>query len=99
MQIEDYCSERAEQISKHYGLDFEGLTLYPNIGELSGTYSADYYLHDMSDLTYVQMYDLADELNRLMPSVGKDHVLVFLNLIYSDGDEYKISTSTISISL
>lgn len=43
MQIEDYCSEQAEQISKHYGLDFEGLTLYPNSGERRGTYSADYY--------------------------------------------------------
>ena len=99
MQIEDYCSEQAERISKHYGLYFERIVLYPNSGERSGTYSADYYLYDMSDLTYVQMYDLADELNRLMPSVGKDHVLVFLNFIYSDGDEYKISTSTISIYL
>ena len=37
MQIEDYCSEQAEHISDHYGLDFEKIALHPNSGERSGT--------------------------------------------------------------
>lgn len=98
-QIEDYCIKQAKIVSYRYDLDFEKVELHENFGELSGSYSADYYLNGMHTLEYRQMYDLGDKLWCLHAPCGSEHVLVFLNLICSDGDEYKIYTSTRSIDL
>lgn len=99
VQMEDYCTRQAKIVANDYGLDFEKVELHENFGELSGSYSADYYLNGMHTLEYTQMYDLGEKLWCLHAPCSNDHVLVFLNLIYSDGDEYKIYTSTRSIDL
>ena len=98
-QIEGYCTSQAKIVADDYDLDFEKVELHENYGELSGSYSADYYLNGMHNLEYSRMYDLGEELWCLNAPCGDEHVLVFLNLICSNGDEYKINTITRSIYL
>jgi len=97
-RFENYCIEQAQEIAREYGIGFEKIDITHHT-QLSGCYQADYYFSGMKNLSYGEMYELASHLDCLKAPYGNDSFLVFMKLIYSDGDKYLIYTTTRSIYL